>query len=95
VWEPGQKHPEGIAEPGSSGERIAANFLFLTSGDTTDNGAMLEDGFALSFTTATWKLVRDALNGGKPLSLPKPMGGFEIAWLASEYVDPATRQDLC
>lgn len=90
VWEPGQERPEGIAAPGSRGEWIAGNFLVLTAGGTRDSSTMAEDGFALIFTTASWKLVRDALERGKPLSLPKPMGGFEIAWLPTDYTDPVS-----
>ena len=91
VWEPGQERTEGIAAPGSQGERVAGNFvLLLDGGGASDRGGLVEDGFVLSFTPANWRRVRDVLDGGRPLSLPMPGGAFEIVWLPSDYADPVS-----
>lgn len=84
VWQPGQEESTAIAAPGSRGERVAANFVAFAIGLEPETITLIEDGFVVAITEATWERVRSALAKNAPLSLPELEDGFEIVWVRPE-----------
>jgi hypothetical protein len=84
VWSPGQKDVAAIAKPNSKGARIGCNFLLIGDGAKQDLGSIVEDGMFAQFTSASWKDVREALEQGKPLTIPLERGSFEIRWIPTK-----------
>jgi hypothetical protein len=84
VWSPGQKDAAAIASPNSKGARLGCNFLVIADGAAKDVGVLAEDGMVAQFTPASWKDVRNALEQGKPLTLPLQHGSFEIRWIPTK-----------
>ena len=90
VWEPGQQRPAAIARPGSRGDRIAGCFVAFLPGQAADGGRLLEDGYAVALTPASWLAVRGALLTGKDLTVPATDGNksFRLTWAADPHVLP-------
>jgi hypothetical protein len=84
VWSPGQKEAIAISPPGSTGSRVAANFVAFAPGVDRDQVTVLEDGIAVASTAPTWNKLKSALESGTALSLPSLGQGFEIVWRAAE-----------
>jgi hypothetical protein len=90
VWQPGQHGPCAIAPPRSTGARTSGCFLAFLP-EQPDNGAILvEDGFVLQLTTASWATLLRALADGTDLSLPTSNAGmsFALRWVEEQYVSP-------
>ncbi len=92
VWEPGQAQAHAIAPPGSRGDRIAGCFVVFLPGQDQDGGRLLEDGFAITLTRASWQALRQALLAGTELSLPGGDGNksFSLTWAREPHVRPMT-----
>jgi hypothetical protein len=90
VWQPGQRDPFGIAMPGGKGERTSGCFLAFISGQPEDGALLIEDGFVLQLTSASWTALRRALSDGTDLSIPTTGAGmpFALEWLNECYVSP-------
>jgi hypothetical protein len=90
VWVPGQKGPEAIIPPGSDGSRVCGCFVVFVGEQAGSGGKILEDGFAMELTTASWQAIRQALVDGKELSIPATGGGmsFALTWRDEVYVSP-------
>jgi hypothetical protein len=86
-WEPGQTGPLGITPPDSETERIAGCFVMFLPDQPADGGLMLEDGYAMKLTTASWQALRDALMTGRDLDLPARADmALRLTWLDDVYV---------
>jgi len=87
VWRPGQQRIETITPPGSDGSCMTGGFLaFLYGGPFQDGGQILEDGFAMMLSPATWTRVLEALRTGKSVQVsaaaPGQMG-LTLEWTAT------------
>lgn len=90
VFRQGQKNAEAISMPGATGARVAGNFLALVPGAKRDLGGVVEDGFVMELTQASWKRIREAILAGKPVEV-QPSGdglGFELDWLGDDEQRP-------
>lgn len=88
-WEPGQREPFGIAPPHSEGLLIAGCFVMFLPAQPADGGVMLEDGFAMKLTSASWQALRHALMTGQDLELPARGGmALRLTWLDDAYIAP-------
>jgi hypothetical protein len=86
-WEPGQAAPLGITPPDSEGALLAGCFVVFVPAQPDDGGLMLEDGYAVKLTAASWQAVRDALINGRDLDLPaRGAMALRVVWLDDAYV---------
>lgn len=94
VWEPGQAKAAAIARPGSAGAKIAGCFVAFLPGQPADGGLLLEDGYAMQLTAASWQAVRQALIGGADLTIPATDGGkaFTLTWRDDPHALPVIGQ---
>lgn len=86
VWAPGQ---EAIAATSSSGRRarVGGNFVLFAPGHERDQGALLEDGFALRLRAETWRTLRSALRNGRGVILEagdEANHGLRVEWMRAE-----------
>jgi hypothetical protein len=86
VWAPGQ---EAIAATSASGRRarVGGNFVLFAPGHERDQGALLEDGFALRLRAETWRTLRSALRNGRGVILEagdEANHGLRVEWVRSE-----------
>jgi hypothetical protein len=90
VWEPGQREPAAIAPQGSDGSRVSGAYALVFGEQPHDGGKLLEDGFAVELTDASWTKFRQALVGGSDLAIPATAGGmdFALTWRDDVYADP-------
>ncbi|HET9622593.1 MAG TPA: hypothetical protein VFP84_14575 [Kofleriaceae bacterium] len=89
TWEPGQHGPLGISPPDSAGRLIAGCFIVFLPAQPADGGLLLEDGYAMKLTTASWAALRTALMTGADLDLPATDGmPLRLVWLDERYVAP-------
>jgi hypothetical protein len=66
VWQPGQTEPQTITPAASDGSCLTGGFLALVFGPSLqDSGRIVEDGFAVMLSTASWGRVKEALLTGK------------------------------
>jgi hypothetical protein len=73
VWVPGRPGMNAITSPVGTGARIAGNHVLLVPGQDHDEAGVLEDGFAILVTNATWQEIRGLCesapqNWGMPVS---------------------------
>jgi len=89
VWYPGQPNPTVIVCPTAGGDRLTANYLFLTD-KSEPTATASEDGFGLFFPEATWKRIREAFIAGKPITIPGhgDMPEFAVEHVSTTYVSP-------
>jgi hypothetical protein len=83
AWTPGQAQAEANALRDSPGARLAGSFLLLDPGRPADGGGILEDGFAMSLTTRSARLIRNALRNGIDVDLPparEDAVGLRLEW---------------
>jgi hypothetical protein len=93
VWHPGQKVPKAISPNGSDGSRLSGSCLLISPGGQPDQARMLEDGYSLLFSDASWAKLADALVSGQPLRLAMADEMVvELEWRAEQSIDP--RQSL-
>ena len=83
VWAPGQA---AIAATSANGrrERVGGNFVLFAPGHPQDQGALLEDGFALRLRPETWRTLRSALRHGRGVILEsgdEANHGLRIEWV--------------
>jgi hypothetical protein len=90
VWHPGQRDACAIAAPGSKGARTCGCFLGLLPGQPEDGALVIEDGFVLQLTTASWEKLLRALGDGTDLAIPATGMGmsFALEWMDERYVSP-------
>jgi hypothetical protein len=95
VWEAGQTEPAAITPPGSQGSRVAGCFVLFCPEQDVDGGQILEDGFVVTLTTASWETVRRALVEGRSLSLPATGKGFSISIESRDevFVNPVDQKE--
>ncbi|MEO7331257.1 MAG: hypothetical protein ABI193_21960 [Minicystis sp.] len=89
IWQVGQESPSAIAPPGSRGERLGGCFVLFAPDQPEDGGQIVEDGMAMSLTTASMAALRRALAAGQTLALPGAGGkmGFLLSWAATRPRD--------
>jgi hypothetical protein len=89
---PGQKEPEASLAPGSDGARICGCFVAFIPEQPADGGKILEDGFAIELTSASWQALRGAFIAGTELAIPAtPASGamsLVLTWRDEVYVSP-------
>jgi hypothetical protein len=83
VWYPGQQESKAVIAPGSAGNRSTGSFLAVVPGGQSDQTNVLEDGYTLHFSSATWLRVSQALLETRPLSLDMAGVQVELQWQAS------------
>jgi hypothetical protein len=90
VWRPGQREPAAIAQPGSQGARTSGCYVAFIHGRPEDGALLIEDGFVVSLTTASWVALARAVGDGTDLSIPTTGLGmsFALEWLDEAYVSP-------
>jgi hypothetical protein len=87
VWYPGQKEAAGISPHGSDGSRTSGSCLLVVPGGQDDQTRVLEDGYALLFSSKSWALVAAALAEQRPLSLRMADGvTLSLEWLPDDPV---------
>lgn len=80
-WRPGQESPRAHAGPGGDLSRLAGNFCLLVSDQESDEGQLIEDGFAMQLTQSSWQRLEDALRSRAPADFPSPSGlGLALRW---------------
>jgi|SRR5450432_1818200 len=85
VWYPGQNEPMGITPDGSDGSRMSGSCLLIVPGGQDDQTRQIEDGYSLSFSTASWASVAAALLEERPLSLGMAEGvRLSLEWLPNQ-----------
>ena len=80
VWTPGQRAPEAIAFPGSTGRRTSGCFVAFVPQQDADAANVFEDGVVCMLTDASWARVRQALATGTPLTIPGTRA-LSIVWI--------------
>jgi hypothetical protein len=90
VWRPGQREPCAIATPGSQGARTSGCYVAFIHGRPEDGALLIEDGFVVELTTASWVALARAVGDGTDLSIPTTGSGmsFALEWLDEAYVSP-------
>jgi len=90
VWAPGQSGLSAITSPNSDGLVRTGNFLALVPGQPENEFRYVEDGFSLMLTDASWKVIREAMASGKPVSVPITKSGmnFQLEWVVETYESP-------
>lgn len=90
VWNPLLGAPSDIRPHGSKSDRTAGCFLSIGPGASRNAGGIFEDGYAFSFTSYTWRSVRESLESGHDLEVrsddvDRPLG-LAVLWLSSDDV---------
>lgn len=82
LWEPGQQGFRAVEPPGSDFQKITGAFFAVAPDQefTVDRALMVEDGYVLFPTIASWTRLRAALAGGTPFTLPLEHGRFDLVW---------------
>ncbi len=93
IWKPGQIEVQAIAAPDSGGSRVTGNFVMLCGEQAEDRLQMVEDGFLLWLTDATWDGLRQALETGQPFTtslaqIGAPPVAFALEWAREFYHSP-------
>lgn len=90
VWSPGQQALSAISMPGGTSARISGNVLLIAPAGEDDGVKLIEDGFGLLLTPASWARLRTALAAHEPLTLPGTgdLLAFTLAWVEEAYQNP-------
>jgi len=80
VWRPGQANPQAYSGPDASMQALSGNFVLLAPDQPADEGQLIEDGFALTFTAETWSQVQAALLAAKPFDCRAAGLGLQLRW---------------
>jgi hypothetical protein len=90
VWQPGQSTLEAIASPNTDGSRISGCFIAFVPQQAEDRGQVVEDGFIMLLTDASWILLRQAIESGHSVSVPATTNGlnFSLEWIPQTYQNP-------
>jgi hypothetical protein len=95
VWRPEQKGVQTITPAASDGSCLTGGFLALVFGPSIqDSGRIVEDGFGVMLSTASWGRVREALLSGKPVRVPAvepETMDFGLEWLPPRANSGSTR----
>ena len=89
-WEPGQSQVSAITPSDSDGARLCGCFVLFVPGQPADGVKVVEDGFGMALTDASWAALRDALATGQPISIPAADRGmrFQVEWVPTSYCNP-------
>jgi hypothetical protein len=90
VWEPGQSQPFAITPPNSDGTRLCGCFMAFVPDHSENSGKLIEDGFVMLLTNASWEAVRRALATGEAVMIPATGEGmsFQLEWILTSYDNP-------
>ena len=82
VWFPESNATEMHMKANASGESIAGSFILLEPASGSDGAAIVEDGFAMQFTPASWQQFVAAIAAGQFLQIQGSDGGmdFILTW---------------
>lgn len=95
VWRPGQERPSAYAGPGGDASRLGGAFCLLAGAQDHDEGQLLEDGFAVRLTAASWASLREAIRDRAPLDVASSAGlGLSLRWRGSLDAGAGPRRDL-
>ncbi|MFN8372627.1 MAG: hypothetical protein U0694_07090 [Anaerolineae bacterium] len=96
VWHPNARQPHAITPGHGSAARMTGNFIVFVPQQTRDGGQMVEDGFGIFLTDASWTALRDALMSGNSLSIKGQEGLYdlEVTWLKEAYLNPIDQTAL-
>jgi hypothetical protein len=85
LWQPAQKGFRAVEAPGSDFTKITGAFFAIVPDEEfkLDRALMMEDGYTLFPTIASWTRLHAALASGAPLTLPLEHGHFELVWDAT------------
>jgi hypothetical protein len=98
VWSPGQRAPFAISPTGSGGRRMAGCFVLFVPEQEADGGQIIEDGFAMMLTDASWTKLRSAMTTGADLVLPSTepdKKGLVLEWYSASDVGPNASEPAC
>ena len=89
VWEPGQNGAAAITPDRSRGARLGGAFALLVRDQEQDSGLVVEDGFVMMLTSASWKRVLAALTNGEDLDVPASHDGLALAieWRGAALIE--------
>jgi hypothetical protein len=83
VWEPGQRQPEAISPPGSTGERVGGCFVVFLPEQGSNGGEPFEDGFVMKLTNPSWEQISQAVRSCRPVLINGATGSpvFRLSWV--------------
>ena len=86
VWAPGQRGISAASHAGSTGQKVAGNFLHLARGAAEAVGGHAEDGFAFALDDDTYGAFVDAVASGTGFAmLPTARAkGLRVVWAETE-----------
>jgi hypothetical protein len=93
VWE-AEHGTSAISRPGTTGRRVAGNFLLIVNASDNDGANVVEDGFGLLLRKETWARVHEAFREGRPVEVPGAgdLMGFALNWAEESFTNPIDGQ---
>ena len=90
VWQAGQINAFAITPPNSDGSRLGGCFIAFAPQQASDKGQILEDGFLIMLTDASWMAIRQAIASGSPIFVPATSDGanFCLEWIPPTWENP-------
>jgi hypothetical protein len=87
VWRSGQPNAFAITPPNSDGSRLGGCFIAFVPQQASDKGQILEDGFIILLTDASWMAIREAIASGHPIFVPATNDGASFSLLVDSQTD--------
>jgi len=81
VWRPDQAKLQAYAGPHGDLSRLAGGFCQLVPERNANGGHLVEDGFVMNLTRASWRELCAAIQAGAPFDVAPDEGlGFALRW---------------
>ncbi|GAB4175985.1 MAG: hypothetical protein Fur006_06720 [Coleofasciculaceae cyanobacterium] len=86
VWQAGQSNSFAITPPDSDGSRLGGCFIAFAPQQASDRCKIVEDGFVILLTDASWIAFEAALESGSSIFIPATDEGanFVLEWIPPE-----------
>jgi hypothetical protein len=90
VWQAGQTNSFAITPPNSNGSCLGGCFIAFAPQQASNSAQILEDGFVILLTDASWIAVKAALESGSPIFVPATSEGanFSLEWIPQTFHNP-------
>jgi hypothetical protein len=90
VWNLEKRRGSAIVPDESNGSQMGGCFISFVPNQSEDKGLVVEDGFAMLLTDASWLAIRKAIEIGSSVFIPATNGGssFSLEWLPQVYINP-------
>lgn len=95
VWRSGQPQSFAITPPESTGSRMGGCFIAFVPQQLEDRGLVVEDGFVILLTDASWLAIREAIELRSSIFIPATNNGasFSLEWLPEIYMNPVDNRN--